>query len=378
MAFDLRGFLRFVWRWLTEVPWTWRRALIVVAFLLVYPVLQLFVWVCMLIDNLFFRAYKSQAVLAPVFVIGNFRSGTTRLHRLLAGDTDNFTTTKLWEVLFAPTVTQRYLGRKIARLDRLLGSPVQSALRWIEGRWQQQVVMHEIALTQPEEDEYLLLHIWSAMTIGLSAGVLDEARPYVRFDEDLPERRRRKIMRFYRSCLQRHLYAGDAKLIYLAKNPALTPKIDSLLHEFPDARFIYLVRNPMDAVPSFISMMEFSWRVLGLDADTPELKQFIIDMACYWYRYPLERLAQEPDSRYIVVKYDDLARQPEKVLANIYEHFGLQQSDRYRAMLQSAAAQARDYQTRHEYSVENTGMTQEELNTMFADVMKRYGFDAPC
>lgn len=173
LAFSFRNLFRFTGKWLASFEWTPRRALIIVAYLVVVPIVELIVWTGLLLDLLLFPRFRRVRVEAPVFVVGNFRSGTTFLHRLLAADRERFTSMKMWEVLFAPSITQRRLVVGLVRLDRWLGRPIPRFIRWMESRWQQANVMHEVSLAEPEEDEYLCLHIWSALTIGLSSGLLD-------------------------------------------------------------------------------------------------------------------------------------------------------------------------------------------------------------
>jgi len=60
---------------------------------------------------------------------------------------------------------------------------------------------------------------------------------------------------------------GDRRL--LSKNPGFTPKIESLRHSFPDARFIYMVRNPLETIGSMQSMAR---QLAGFDEyDVPVL-----------------------------------------------------------------------------------------------------------
>lgn len=377
MAFSFRNLFRFTWRWLAGIRWTPRRALIVIAYFVVVPLLELVIWTGLLLDRVFFSGYRNQAIADPVFIIGNFRSGTTFLHRLLAGDQNRFSTMKMWEILFAPSVTQRRVIGALTALDRKLGNPVPRLLRWIESYWHDANVMHEVSLAQPEEDEYLCLHIWSALTIGLSSGLLEEARPYAWFDRDVPADDRKRIMNFYADCVRRHLlYHGrENGSQYLAKNPALTPKIGSVLEEFPDAKVIYLVRNPLEAVPSFISMMKFSWEVMGARAEGTALRDFVMDMAQHWYRYPLERLAQVDEDRYRIVVYDDLVRDPERVVLDLYAHFGYEPGADFSRVLAEAKSDASGYRSQHSYDLSDLGLTRQELIDEFADVFERFGFE---
>jgi len=181
-------------------------------------------------------------------------------------------------------------------------------------------------------------------------------------------------MGFYRRCLQRHLYAHRSGQ-YLAKNPALTPKLDSVYEWFPDARVICLVRSPLEAVPSFVNMMQFSWRVIGAPEESEALRDYVVDMARHWYSYPMERLDGAPEDRSIFVRYDDLVADPAGTIAGIYERFGFEMSPAYVRVLQEESEKAGRYQSRHAYSVEQTGLTRERILDTYQDVFDRFGFD---
>ena len=384
MAFDFRALYRFTVRLLSRIRersfgWTPRRIAVFLALYLLYPPFELLIWLHLRLDDLLFRAYRQVRVVLPVFIVGNFRSGTTFLFRLLAKDTERFSAMKMWEILFAPSILGRKVVSTLAILDRWLGRLVARQVRDMEEQWHEENVMHRTSLREPEEDDYLLLHIWSALTLGLSSGLLEEARPYVYFDSALPQADRDRIMGFYHRCLQRHLYArtdpARAPRQYLAKNPALTPKLDTLLEWFPDAQVICLVRNPLEAVPSFLHMMQYSWRVLGAPDRGPALREAILDMAHHWYTYPLERLARAPEDRYILIRYDDLVADPAATIAEIYERFGFDLSPTYAEVLQAERQKARGYNSRHHYTLEGVGLSRQRILTEFADIFERFDFD---
>ena len=380
MAFDLKAFLRFTARLLSKIGdrdfgWTVRRAAVYGALYLFYPPFELATWLNLFLDNVLFPGYRRVEVSNPVFVTGNYRSGTTFLHRLIARDRDRFCTMQMWEVLFAPSILQRRIVRALGALDRWIGAPLGKRLVTVEEHWQEENPMHTVSLSAPEEDDYLLLHAWSALTIGLSSGVLEEAAPYVRFDSDLAASDRDRIMAFYRRCLQRHLHAHDAGgLQYLAKNPALTPKIDSVLRWFPDARIVLLVRSPLEMVPSFVNMMQFSYRVLGVPEESAALRDFVVNMARHWYTYALERLERAPQENHIIVRYEDLVADPAGTVSRIYAHFGFEIGPAYARILQAEAERARGFHSRHTYSLEGTGLTREGIVSQFRDLFDRFDF----
>jgi hypothetical protein len=351
-----------------------------VAFFFFFPLLEFVIWIGFLCDNILFRGYRQERVTSPVFIIGNPRSGTTFLHRLLSKDVERFSTMQMWEILLAPSITQRKIIRGLTALSQRFGAMLHRRLAGMEDRWQEQNVMHDVSLREPEEDDYLLLHIWSSLTIGLSAGLLKEAIPYTYFDTALPASEKNRIMAFYKRCVQRHLHAGrnrhDTKAkSYLAKNPALSPKVDTVFEHFPDAKIIYLARSPLEMIPSYVSMMAFSWRVLGIQAEGPALRDYIFEMARHWYSYPLERLETASDDSYVIVKYDDLVGDPEETVRRIYERFGFAIGPAFARVLREESAKARRFRSRHRYMLEKLGLSRQQILTAYQDIFEHFGFD---
>jgi hypothetical protein len=382
MIFNLKGFLRFTGRWLSQLchnryGWTPRRVAILLVFYLFYPPFETAIWLCLRLDRLLFRGYRRVPVEAPVFVVGNPRSGTTLLHRLLANDRDRFSTMKMWEILFAPSILGRKIVGTMARLDLRLGGPLRRGLDAIERRWQDENVMHRLSLRLPEEDDYLLLHIWSALTAGLSAGLLDEARLYTYFDTALPSQERHHVMDFYKDCIQRHLYAHRAARgrHYLAKNPSLCPKLGTVMGYFADAKIIYLVRSPLEMVPSYANMMDFTWRAVGIADGNHDLHDYVLDMAAHWYSYPLDQLDQVSPQQYIVIRYDDLVADPEGTVIRIYRHFGFEMDPEFARTLHAAGKRASTYHSRHDYSLEQENLDHQRIVERCGPIFRRFGFD---
>ena len=73
-------------------------------FYLVWPIGSLLHWFVFLLDDIFFPAYKKQLIEKPLFILGNLRSGSTFLHRLLSRDTETFTSLTTWDIYLTPSV----------------------------------------------------------------------------------------------------------------------------------------------------------------------------------------------------------------------------------------------------------------------------------
>ncbi|MFZ0716301.1 sulfotransferase, partial [Mycobacterium sp.] len=70
------------------------------------------------LDYVFYPSHRKQPIDRPIFIIGNPRSGTTFLHRLLLGAGD-MAALELWEMLFPAITARKLLGGIVPRLDKL-------------------------------------------------------------------------------------------------------------------------------------------------------------------------------------------------------------------------------------------------------------------
>jgi hypothetical protein len=203
---------------------------------------------------------------------------------------------------------------------------------------------------------------------------MDELPDYRRFDEALPPEHKRNIMTFYRSMLQRHLYATGKKY-FVAKNPAFSAKIETLAEFFPEARIIYLVRNPLDMLPSTISWINYSRRVF---TDPPKGYYYIdeiVDLTRHWYEHPLRYLDAHRSPRNLILKYDDLIQRPEHVLRAFYEQFGYPDQPGLQGIVDQAVKETLAYNSGHVYSYAEMGFTREQIISLYPEIFKRFGFE---
>ena len=206
----------------TDARLTPKRILVLLFLAPVYMVMLLINWVCLGLDEVLFRGYRSQKIDRPLFVVGAPRTGSTLLHRLLAGD-DQFTSMRTWEILHAPSIIQKRFWTGVGRLDRLVGSPFGRLILAFERvRLKEFNKMHKIGHFEYEEDDPILLNLFASAFQALVLPFEEDVRPLVFFDEQMPTEDKKKIMAFYRKCVQRHLYVFGREKIFLSKNPVFS------------------------------------------------------------------------------------------------------------------------------------------------------------
>src|SRR5689334_3211653 len=360
----------------TTARLTRKRFLFLALFYLVWPLGSLMHWFCFALDDILFPAYKNHPIEKPLFILGNLRSGSTFLHRLLSRDRETFTSLTTWDIYLTPSVTQKKITQFVARLDnKFLGGTLHRLLHKFDAATLGKLKIHPISFFQPEEDENIHLHIWDGYFVTFLFPFMNEMPNYQHFDEALSPEHKRRIMIFYRSMLQRHLYATGNKY-FVAKNPAFSAKIETLAEFFPDARIIYLARNPLDMLPSTISWYNYARRQFTDPADKGYIwVDEIVDLTQYWYRHPLQYLDSHPSPRHLIMKYDDLIQRPESVIRAFYEQFGYPDKPGLPKIIDQAVKETLAYNSEHEYSYEEMGFTRQQIVDTYADIFKRFEFE---
>ena len=235
--------------------------------------------------------------------------------------------------------------------------------------------LHRMRLNDPEEDDALFLYAFACEAIFLLFPFVDELWE-VGFPDALPAEDRRKLMSYYRSCLEAHADANGQGRTLLVKSTCSSGTVESLVEAFPDARFITISRHPRESVASHVSLFVPVWQ-----AHSPEIRKdgavarSYARIAVEWYKHLFRfgnRIAPE---RYFRIDYRDLIQDPRGVVEAIYQHFGWSVSPSFRASLEEMAKRQRVYKSKHDYSLEDFGLSEEWIQSELGEVISAYGLD---
>jgi hypothetical protein len=356
---------------------SWRRLLFFPPAMLVYLVFRLVVRLGQGLDDLFFRGYRAQPVRSPVFVIAFPRSGTTFLHRLMCLDEEQFTYHRTYQTLL-PAVSLYKLVGAFTALDRRVTALVPRLIRGFNQLFSGWRGIHSIGLQRAEEDEGLFLYPLYTPVFYMLFPFMERFRE-LEFVDDLAPELRQRIMDFYQGCLQRHMYAErqdgeiEARTL-LVKNVHSTGRIRSILQRFPGARFVFIMRNPVQAIPSLLSLYYAAWKMHSPDLpkQSPE-SQALARMGYRYYRYVREICQELAPEQYICVGFEALIQRPEGTIERIYDHLKLPLSEAYRSRLQAALREQATHRSNHRYSLEEYGLDAQEVYEELRDVFELLG-----
>ncbi len=348
-----------------------RRVLVMLGFLPVFAVVQGLHWLGFLLDALFFRGYRRVSIRAPLFVLGVPRSGTTNLHAVLAKD-PQFTTFSTWECLFAPSVSQRLFWRGLGRLDARVGAPLRRLLGVVERRFFASLDdVHAMSLDTPEEDYFALMPVLSCFILALPFPHATHLWRMGTFDRDMPAAERQRLLRFYADALRRHLYVHGEHKRLLSKNAAFAGMANSLAEQFPDARFLVCLRDPMETVPSQLSSIRAGLGFFGVPPHSAPLRErFIAQLAFYYDNLRHLAEAQAPE-RTVTKTLPELKADLAGALRDTYHRLGLPLAPAFNATLEHAAAPARTYRSGHRYDLAELGLDADAIAERFADAYRQ-------
>ncbi|MCC6580397.1 MAG: sulfotransferase [Phycisphaeraceae bacterium] len=242
----------------------------------------------------------------PLLILGHWRTGTTLLHDLLAAD----------DRMVAPTTLQCFAPEHwmIARWTRLIFNWAMPTRRPMDDM--------TFSLDRPQEDEFALL-------------LMGHPSPYqaIAFDHrggsdcpdmnELSENQRQQWtdawLGFLRSLLLLHPGARLA-----LKSPTHTTRLPLIHAIFPEARYVYLVRDPRKAIPSTIHL----WKTLSLWwGMTRQDHEGLTDHVIRTFRrmddiFERDRHLLDP-TQVTVMRYEDLIASPMPAMERLYRELNL-------------------------------------------------------
>lgn len=295
-----------------------------------------------------------QEIIAPVFVTGLPRSGTSALLNLLVAAPQNRGLLQ-WEVQFPDPWPDSKPGEEDPRYPYLVKALEAT-------RDSEFAKIHYIDADTPEE--CVLLHAFAFHGVQLGFEIMLEPYRSWLLAQDL------EPLYAYQKKLMQMLNWRNPGKQWMLKAPAHMWGIDAILKVFPDARFVWCHRDPQKVVPSINSMNKV---VMGMYAgdyshlDMGEVGRSVMD----WYAMSLETgLAMRetlPAELFVDCSQQDFVERPMHIVERIYRAFDLPLEDAARAAMQAHIdANPKGKHGRHEYDLAEYGLTREMIKERFA------------
>ncbi|NLH48100.1 MAG: sulfotransferase [Myxococcales bacterium] len=325
------------------------------------------------LDHLFFPEFRRQPLDRPIFILGNPRGGTTFVHRFLL-NTDRLCAFELWEMLFPAITARKIFGRFIHRFAPLSPARYHSS------------DAHETGLRDVETDDAMAFFhfvdggfLWSYFLAWEDTWGSRLSRDYFELDDE-PEERKQRLFRYLEGCWRRNLMAKSKSRI-IVKSSIFTLRVKTLLKRYPDCKIIYCVRDPLETIPSGMSLLtgvlEQSYDMFH--STSPDVRQRYLENlyqgSCAMYRtfHDLLQSGVIPERNLKIVPYPRLMNDLERTMAELVDFLEIEPSARFTEKLLEQAEKQRHHKSRHEYSLAKFGLDEARLRRDLAFVYQTYG-----
>jgi hypothetical protein len=244
----------------------------------------------------------------PVFIIGPWRSGTTLLHNLMCQDPKAAYTTTFQAVFPNIILTQSSWVKPIANYLGPSKRPFDNV---------------RMDMDYPQEEEFGMMNLQSSSIYKFFIFPSDFDRIVEEefMTAELPGKRVSLWKRKYREMVAKAVFnTGGSR--YISKNPCNLGRIGMLKEMYPDAKFIFIHRNPYNAVESLYRFIGKIFPGVQLQETPPGYtrKSAVLLFEKSIRTYFRDRSLIDPENLF-ELRMEDFLKNPHEIIRQIYKKF---------------------------------------------------------
>ena len=302
----------------------------------------------------------------PVVIVGPMRSGTTRLHRLLAAD-QRFAHLRSFETI-SPVPRPEFeqvLAGEAEDFRPKLAARILKVARLANPRT---LSIHPTGAYEPEEE----LGLVAASMYGMKWEAQWNVPSYAEWcheESAIPAyRHMANLLRLIGWSQQE-----SSLRPWILKTPQHMLDLPALLEVFPDARLIFTHRDPKQVVGSAASLA-WNQTIIYSDHNDPAQtgQEWLGKTATMIARMRAARDAI-PRERMIDVQYEDMETDWRGTMERVYRFLDLEMEPAVAGMEDYLDRSARLKRHPHRYSLAEFGLREDEVNERFADYTETFG-----
>jgi hypothetical protein len=297
-----------------------------------------------------------EMVTAPVFIVGQPRSGSTHLHALL-GCVEGVRAPRNWEMSAPSPPPEEATYQSDPRIAAMQAG--------IDKMPPEILVRHPMSATRPEQCNGLF--DWAFINQAWTASYdIPSYRDWFYAADYAP------MYQAHHRTLQQLQWRAPGR--WVLKYPKHLLSLDALLVEYPDAVFVWTHRDPVKVIPSVISLTGFM-RSLQTPAYDPVRfgREWVTGEELALHRGLATRDRDDRPERHVDVDYPSLMRDPIATVAGLCERVGIPFGDGSRAAVQQwLDDNPRDQHGVHHYSAAEYGLDEDEVRARFEFYSRRF------
>ena len=316
-------------------------------------VLRMIVGIGRIFDHVIFWGIR-KPLKDPIIIVGNPRSGTTFLHRFLIKENIG-TGSQLWQMLYPSVTLQKCIKPFLPILEKI--SPARH----------HSTAAHKTSLTSVETDDVSLLfrYLDGFFLYGFFL-TFDDEDLFHWVDPNITDRSSRDFS-WFESMWKRNILTNKGER-YIGKLFSLSSNLPAFQKRFPDAKVLYMVRDPLNVIPSGLSLvtgvLDKKFNFWSLDE---KIRMRFIDRLYNALIELLNRFHHDWTNNNInkenvlVVRFDIMMNDFETLMNQIINFIDIEKKDSLAKVIQDTAESQKNYKSKHKYDLEKFGLTEDRI-----------------
>ncbi len=337
---------------------------IVSGFLL--AVLRLIITTGRTLDHLFYNNMNMQK--NPIIIVGNPRSGTTFLHRFLIKNRLG-TGSQLWQLIYPSVIIQKFIKPFLPILEKF--SPARH----------HSTVAHKTSLTSYETDDvsFLFRYFDGFFLYGFFLSFSDEDLFYW-IDPNHRDTSARDF-EWLKSVWERNLFSNQGER-YIGKLFSIAGNLPKFQFYFPDAKILYMIRDPLHVIPSGLSLitgvLDKRFRFWSLKKPIRDrfIQRLYVALVELLNRFFRDWESNKIDKRNVlIIPFNEMMENFEIVMDNVLSFLEVKNNENMKKEIFDTAHIQRNYKSKHNYSLSKFGLTESQIRNDCENIYKTFFSD---
>jgi len=332
---------------------------------LLITILRINVSFYMFLDWISYSKIRKKKIVSPILVVGNPRSGTTFLHRYLVNHSFG-SGTKLYQMLFPSVILQKIIKPFLPILEKI--SPTKH----------HSTEAHKTSLDSVETDDASLLFRFLD-GFFLYGFILSWA------EEDLfkwvdPSKRdtsKRDFDWLESMWLRAQISNKESRTV--GKLFSISANVPNFLNRFPDARLLYMIRDPLSVIPSGLSLVtgvldkKFGFWNLSEGKRQRYIERLYRALVELQIRFHDDWVNNRFNKENVmIVRFDRMMDDFEDLMEEIIAFTNHDASENLKKDIIKVAEKQRNYISKHKYDLAKFGLSEDRIKEDCKDIYKTF------
>ena len=317
-------------------------------------ILRITVFFGSVIDLLFYSKIRNGKINNPIIIVGNPRSGTTFLHHFLTSHKLG-TGSQLWQMLYPSVFLQMLIRPFLPFLEKI--SPTRH----------HSTDAHKTSLQSVETDDASLLFryldgffLYGFLLSWNKDNLFDWVDPKKR---DTSER----DFNWLESMWLRVLVSNNQEQI-IGKLFSISANMPKFLKRFPNAKILYMVRDPQSVIPSGLSLVtgvldkKFGFWSLEKTKRDRFIKRLYSALVELMRRFQKDWISGKIDKdKVMIVHFDRMMNDFDGLMSDITQFLEIEPTEELLNEIKITSEKQKSFKSKHKYDLSKFGLTEQQI-----------------